>query len=206
MAIWRVPITVTDPRAGACINVWHVRTSGSNDLEGEQLNSAVAALRAFYFGQAVSFPTTCQVSADFAVEVQENRDRPVTFAKFSGTATGNQAPPHLAVCLNLKTSIRGRRARGRIFLGPRMTVDIDSDGSIGNPHLAALNTLATTLRDASVTDNGWAIGVWGLQNSAPKDYWKSGGTGTELPHVFRDVTAFQINDRFAVVRSRKPKT
>lgn len=206
MGIWRLPVTVTDPRAGACINVWHVRTGGVINDEASQLNAAAAALRTFYFGQAVSFPSTCSVTADFAVEVTENRDQAVTWAKFSGTGSGGQAPPHLAVCVNLKTSIRGRRARGRIFLGPRMTVDIDGDGSIGAPHLAALNTAMTTLRDASVVDNGWALGVWGLKDSAPTDYWKNGGTGKELPHVFRDLTGFQINDRFAVMRSRLPKT
>lgn len=201
-----MPVTITDPRAGTCVNVWHGRTSGSGDLEGEQLNSMVGALRAFYFARQITYPTTCTIGLDFAVEQQEQRDRAVTFAKFSGTNTSGQAPPHLSICVNLKTSIRGRRARGRIFLGPHLTIDIDADGSISNSALATLNTQLTTLRDASVTDNGWALGVWGLQSAAPEDYWKNGGTGKELPHVLRDVLSFQVNDRFAVMRSRKPKT
>lgn len=208
MAIWRLPVTITDPRAGTCVNVWHARTAGAlgdAPTEGAQLQGAVDALRAFYFARAITYPATCNISLDFAIEETESRDKAVTFAKFAGTNTSGQAPPHLSICVNLKTAVRGRRARGRIFLGPHLTVDIDGDGSISNTALATLNTQLTTLRDASLVDNGWALGVWGLQNAAPTDYWKNGGTGKELPHVLRDVVSFQVNDRFAVMRSRKPK-
>lgn len=206
MAIWRFPVTLTDPRAGACVNVWHIRTAGPSDAEGGQFQGAVDALRAFYQAMNGFFPTGVPVKADYGVEVNEGRDRLGTWSTITGIATGNQAPPQQAMCINLKTSIRGRRARGRVFLGPTVVSNIDTDGSITGGTITYANTSLTTLLNASKTDNGWALGVWGLQDSPPKGYWDGGGTGKELPHVFRDVTAFEIKDRWATMRSRLPKT
>ena len=205
MTVWRVPVTITDPRAGKCVNVWHVRTGGVLNDHKTELASAVASLRALYVQQAPNYPNTDTITADFAVDVETGADAALTWAAIPGTATGAVAPPHLAYCVNLKTGTRARRARGRIFLGPTVQVNQDADGSLGGGLLAGIKIGMDKLVADSLVDIVWAFCVWGLADAAPPGYWKTGGNGSELPHVARDITGWTINDRFAVMRSRRPK-
>lgn len=89
---------------------------------------------------------------------------------------------------------------GRTFIGPLATTCMESDGTVTATALAAIGDNARILSDASQSGtNGWAIGVWGLAQKAPKgttDY-------AALPHVHRDVIGYKIRDRFGVLRSRR---
>lgn len=207
VAIWRLNVFGDHGNgAGRVVNVFHVRTGNLVTTEQAAVNGAASALRAFMQTMAAYYPslTAGSMKCDFAVNVQTGEDLPIstsTFAPviFAGGAVA--APPHLAICVNWKTSIRGRRARGRSFLGPLVQSTEQADGSVVDTVLTTLGTAAQTLINASLVDNDWALGVWGLENPAPKDY---AGDYSDLPHVIRDFTGYSISDKFAVMRSRRP--
>jgi hypothetical protein len=191
--------------AGRCINSWHIRTGNLVTTESAAVNNAAAAINAFYTALKALFPSTSGQAwkADFAVNVEDATDVSIDVAKWPVVlCTGGAllAPPHLAACVSWKTSIRARRGRGRTFLGPFVTSTLEDDGTIRPATVTAINSAATALVNASLTDNDWAIGVWGLQDPAPKDYQ---GDYNDLPHVIRDVVGYQLQDKWAVMRSRR---
>jgi len=192
--------------AGRVINVFHVRTGNLVTTEQAALNGAASAIRTFMQAMAAYYPslTGGSMKADFGINVETGEDLPISAATFppvvfAGGASA--APPHLALCVNWKTSIRGRRARGRTFLGPLKLACIQADGTAEDVFLGNIGTAAQALVNASLTDNDWAVGVYGLQNPAPENYQ---GDYSDLPHVIRDITGYSISDKFAVMRSRRP--
>jgi len=200
LAVYRLPVTVNAPVAGKCMNVWHIRTT-SNEFLPAELSNAVAAVKAFYGSIALLYPTGTSITADFAVDVENETDKPVSFGTVAGSGAGNLLAPHLAVCVSWKTGTRARRARGRTFLGPFISAVSDATGTVGDGNITQISNAANTLIGASQADNGWAVAVWGLQDPAPKGY---AGNPADLPHVARDITGFAIADKFAVMRSRRP--
>ena len=201
MPVYRLPVTTVDPRAGTCVNVWHIRTVAADQTGVTPLQGAVDAIRAFYASRIADFPSGNKITADFAVEMTDQTDAAVTWAPITATGAGFAAPPHLAVSIGWKTGTRARRARGRTFFGPTIVNNIDSDGTLNNTFKTNLETSCTTLVNASKLDNGWSIGVWGLVDPAPKGQT----TGLNLlPHEHRDITGFAISDKWAVMRSRRP--
>lgn len=207
MAVWRLNVYGDfGAGAGRCINTWHVRTGNLVTTEQAAVNSAAGAIRAFTQAMSASYPSLVagSMKCDFAVNVETGEDLPIstsTFAPVVFTGGALHAPPHLAICVSWKTSIRARRGRGRTFLGPLVTAAMQSDGTVTDALLTTLSTAATSLVNASLTDNDWAVGVWGLENPAPKNF---AGDYNDLPHVIRDITGFTISDKFAVMRSRRP--
>lgn len=207
MAIWRMNIFGDHGNgAGRVINSWHIRTGNLVTTEQAAVNGAASAVRVFMQNMAALYPssTAGSMKADFAVNVETGEDLPISTSTFSPVifaGGANAAPPHLAICVNWKTSIRGRRARGRTFLGPLVSSCIQTDGTVVDATLTSLGTAAQTLVNSSLTDNDWAIGVWGLENPAPKGFQ---GDYSALPHVIRDITGYSISDKFAVMRSRRP--
>jgi len=207
VAVWRLNVYGDFSNgAGRCINTWHVRTGNLIPTEQAAINSAASALRSFYGTVANLCPSLPAATwrCDFAVNVQDQTDLPVSQTSFAPVATAGGAiwaPPHLAICVSWKTSIRARRGRGRSFLGPLTGGQMQSDGTVLDASLTTLTTAATTLVNASLTDNDWALGVWGLENPAPPGF---GGDYNDLPHVIRDFTGFSMQDKFAVMRSRRP--
>lgn len=203
MPTFRLPVYIKSPQAGLCQNVWHFRTVDEAVVGDEQVNGAVTALKAFYGNGIFTqwMPSGTTVSADFAINVATDQEKAVNWAPIPMLGTGSVAPPHLAMCVNLKTGTRGRRARGRAFLGPWTSKCIDGDGTILGDVLSGMNSALTTLINASKTDNGWAFGVYGLQDPAPQGYV---GRNSDLPHVLRDYLGYSIADKWAVMRSRRP--
>lgn len=201
MPTYRLPINVTDPRAGKCVNVWHIRTAGIAGDETANVNAAAAALRAFYVTMAPHYAPGVSIAADFAVDVAASTDQAVTWAPVAGSGASPVAPPHISVCVTWKTSVRGRRARGRTFLGPHVNGSIDADGTVNAPVLTSLKTAADALVAASIVDNGWAIGIYGQQDSMPG---ASAAARAAAPHVIRDIVGWSVSDKFAVMRSRRP--
>lgn len=201
MPTYRLPVRLQAPVAGQCVNVWHIRTV-TTPLLSSELQAAVNAIRGFYTSLVTLIPSGTAISADFALNNVDNTDQVVSWAALNATGTGNLLPPHLAVCLTWKTSQRTRRARGRTFLGPLVVGTNDSTGTPAQTNLDQITAAANTLISASTAGNGWAIGVWGLVDPAPKGQTKGLNL---LPHMHRDITGVTIRDQFAVLRSRRPR-
>jgi hypothetical protein len=203
MPVYRVPVTITAPFAGgSCNNTWHVRTGAVPGDEHASFDAAVAAIRTFYSTLKDFYPATTTITCDAGIEVDEKYDYPVTWATLtSGTTPAGTAPPHLAICINWLTTSRTRRGRGRTFFGPLAPSHMQTDGTPVDGSLTQFRTAATALCTASLVDNGWAVAIYGLQSPAPKPPPADLNT---LPHVARDIVSAKINDKFAVMRSRRP--
>ena len=202
MPILRLPVTITDARAGKCVNVWHVRTAENSPVGDAALGSAVTALRAFYAGIADQMPPGNPINADFAVDVQTGEDHAVSFTQVGTTGVGGSAPPHLSVVIGWKTTIRGRRARGRTFLGPMSGACLEADGTPLDACLTKVRTAATTLVNASLADNAWGICIWGQELAMPK---ADAAARAAAPHVGRDITGYAVQNSWGVIRSRRPR-
>ena len=202
MPVYQMPVRITDARAGTCINSWHIRTVGSGGGATSDVQLAANAIRDFYNSLAGYYPTGTPIKADFAVDVESKADVPITWAALAGIGTGNVAPPHLAVCISWKTSARARRARGRTFLGPLVSAVLDTDGTVLTGALTNIGNAAQALVNASLVDNGWGVAIWGQQDAAAPKFQ---GDRSLLPHVARDIQGYAIQDKFAVMRSRRPR-
>jgi hypothetical protein len=202
MPVYRVPVTIVAPGAGGnCNNTWHVRTGAIPGDEKADFAAAVAAIRAFYVSLKDYYPGNTAITCDAGIEVDEKYDYPVTWATItSGNTPLGTAPPHLALCINWLTSSRTRRGRGRTFLGPFSPAHLQTDGTVLDVSVTGIRGIAQTLVNASLVDNGWAVGVYGLESPAPKPPPSDLST---LPHVLRDVVSLKVSDRWAVMRSRR---
>jgi hypothetical protein len=113
---------------------------------------------------------------------------PFTPVTSNASDEGAQAPPHLAIVVNLRTTSATRRGRGRVFIGPLNSLAIGSDdGTIATDRLAMVRNAWQSFVADSLTANGWGLAVW-----------------SDLDSLARDVTSAAVNDRFGVLRSRRP--
>jgi hypothetical protein len=203
MGVYRANVNIAAPNMSPAVNVWHLRTdSDATNTAGHAMaQDAIDKLRAFYQGLVAQWWVGTTFKCDGITDVSSDEGVSLSWSTVTGTAPGTETPPVLAICVSWKTSIRARRGMGRTFLAPFNTGSIDTDGTITASWLSAINTGLTTLRDASLLDNGWAFGVYGQQNAMP------GATSAEraaAPHVLRDFVGFSVKDKFAVMTSRRP--
>ena len=191
MGLWLASVKSTfqfGSKHGA--NTWHIRTVGGAD-EKADLNAAMAAVRAFYAGvKPYMRPTTSHTFDGVVREVgaaePTARADLTTWTETGTSGSGTDTPPHLAIVVSWQSALATRKGRGRTFLGPFGAASLDTDGTPLDTTLTAVRASATALRDASVTDNGWAIVVY-----------------SEADKVGRDVVNSKVTDQWAVMRSRR---
>jgi hypothetical protein len=201
MTIWRLPVTISTGPWGRCNNTWHIRTGNLVTTDAAALQAAANAIRTWYTQCTQLLLGGSQVMCDGAVEEGTGKDQAVTWATYQvGTSVGT-APPVLAVCTSWKTASRTRRGRGRTFLGPLDSRAVQNDGTVDSLQLSNLKGANDALVAASLTDNDWAVCIWGLEDPAPENYT---GKYSDLPHIGRDITGHAVQDKFAVMRSRRP--
>jgi len=93
----------------------------------------------------------------------------------SGTASANQLPRELAICLSFQGSqisgIRQARRRGRVYLGPFGTGANGTDGMIATSLTTTISTAAGVLLGASAAASNWAWIVYSptMGEGAPVD-------------------------------------
>lgn len=196
MAIYRIPITLTNPNMPSpAVNVWHCRTdtsvfTGSDWVSAGQplgeLATFYGAIKGYLAqGTVVTFPTQL-------VEVETAEETSVgAIASISATGT-TTAPPGLALVLSWKTGTAARRGRGRTFLGPLTQSMQDANGRPSSAPKGTFLTAAQALLTASAGANGWALGVYGQESKGMPD-----------PKVLRDFTTVTIGNEFAHLRSRR---
>lgn len=177
-------------------NVFHIRTTDPNDnpFGAQQRKDAVASLQSMYAGLAPNLSGGMILTfPDLAIDVETNQFVDVeTPGNLTVAGTARQ-PSVLSVCVNWATSDRSRRGRGRTFFGPLGASSVDADG---NPAVVMLDRFVTVCEafiSRSLTDNGWAFGVYGQQ--AP---------GVAGAKVLRDLTGMSVNRKqFSVMTSRR---
>ena len=202
MPTYRVPVELAWTGPGLPgVNVWHMRTALDSTVGDEQFTGGIAALRAFYTSLASNggfvdtpYASGTTINLGLVTNVQTQTVKPATWATLTATTTIKDTSPALQICIGWRTNIAARRGAGRTFIGPLNTGAVDDDGGMRADRRTPVLTAATTLLNASLVDNGWAFGVYGLESS--------GGT-PDSPHVLRDFTAVRIGTKLAVLRSRR---
>lgn len=203
MAVWRIPIEMQGTWAGGPgVNVWHGRTSAGegSPLEGEQLQGIVDALRAFYNTISTLYVNKVTLALGPIVNEATKVATTKTFTAIPPSATAGAAPPHLAIVLGWRSSLAARRGIGRTFIGPVHSGNLNTDGTPEDGSLTIVRNAAQTLLNASLTDNGWALGVWGQEAALPP----GSEANAQTPRVLRDFVNFRVRDQWAVRRSRRP--
>jgi hypothetical protein len=142
------------------------------------------------------FETTTAFTADTFVDTIDPVTGVITgsddYAGFviAGTQGTGYMPPANQVCVTWITAaiVNGRRVRGRTFLGPLSSGQMDSTGTPTGPALTHAAAFATAWTDAGLTDTSTC--VW---------HRPVGGTGGS-DHT---ILTGSVRDKFAVLRSRR---
>ena len=202
MAIFRVPILLTFPGAGSPgVNVWHIRTSSVIPAtELSQANTLIGYLRTFYVYNVAHYPATTTITLGTVTEVVTSREIVPTMATVTGVGTGS-APQALSLVVTWRTTLASRRGRGRTFLGPHVTADMQNDGTPSTTLLTDVNTSSAALVNSSLLDGNGAIGVYGYD--AAKTPGKANPRNPADGKIFRDIVGKNVRDLFGVLRSRR---
>ena len=192
------------------MNVFHARADlGWLSTAGGGLQSAVDALHAFYTTLAgdgnASFAILAEgVTAKLGtvVDIATQEEATPTFTPVTSLATTGSVAAPLMICASWRTTLAARRGRGRTFVGPIRGGWNEPDGTPYADAVNAIQTAAQTLVQTSRDGDGWALGVYGQQSMlsgpaiTPSDR-------ANAPHVIRDWTGVKVQDKWAVLRSRR---
>jgi hypothetical protein len=193
MPLYRVTVRTTSPGAGGdCMNVLHIRTAGT-DITGSDtdLGEAMTALETCYDAMKNVFPPgSVHHIGDSVIADPYGSPTYYAFTPVTSDAAdeGAVAPPHLAICVGLRTTSATRRGRGRVFIGPLNSLAMQTtDGTVNTDRLAMVTNAWAAFVADSVTANGWGLVVW-----------------SDLDSLARDVVSSSVRDSLAVMRSRRP--
>lgn len=184
---------------GRWSNTWHARNIS---LAGWTAASVLAfhdIFKQFYIGPAIGAGNSQRSNWPAGTTIDSIDYTPLdgTSGAFShalsllGTGTGSAMPAEVSHVLTIRTADRGRQNRGRIFLPATVTSTYGADGHVGST-LINLTVAQIVGVEAALVTGGAELGVGSY---GP---YKSLGT----PH-FTPVTAFTMDDRADVQRSRK---
>lgn len=201
------------------INTWHYR----NDQIGSDLGQVAATIErvldSFYFGdhgadakistylspaitglhyrvydlgQAIGYGTNAR-GETIVTEPRDVRTRESTLFETTDATSAIPLPEEVAVCLSMRTDVKGARGRGRVYLGPLTGNAVFNEG--GRPLVinrfrdaiaAAADDMRTTAENvtwvvASPTRNemsevkgGWVDNAWDTQRSrGPKATYRT---------------------------------
>lgn len=193
--VQRIRATISWPSVGGPgVITLYTRSTGlengpTADLTSSRLQNALTAGVTLFTGGTVFRSDSFVDTIDPATGVITDSND-VTPWTVTGTNSGVLAPLATMVCVTWKTAavIAGRRVRGRTFLGPLAQNTDDNDGTPASATLTAANALGDAWTDNGLTDT-FAV-VWHRPVSG------AGGTA-------EDITAHQVRDKFAVLRSRR---
>jgi hypothetical protein len=205
MAIFRVPVAITGPSPGMPgVNVWHCRVDDAFDTDAT-LDLAIQELVDFYTAIAplLAPAHAWQVGADITdVDARRDRSRPLRSVSSTATGVAGRMPPANQIVVGWKTDLKARRGMGRTFVGPLSAGQEEGGGVPTAPAVAALRTAAGALVDASQAANSWAFGVYGQEKALSQPGAINPETGEPF-RVLRDFIGYKVNEKFAVLRSRR---
>jgi hypothetical protein len=202
MTIYRVPVNISFTGVGSPgANVWHVRAGLTPGSTAADLQSAVDSIHAFYDalilgggGLGAPFAAGTVFTLGNVTDVATQQLKTPSWTAQTIGATGNDAPPACQVCVAWRTTVAARRGQGRTFLGPLNNGVVETDGSIKAQVRTNVLAAAQALITRNLPDNGWAVGIWGLDVA---------GGDRKAPRVLRDITGRTVGTQFAVLRSRR---
>lgn len=193
-------------------SVFHFRdfdTGGGGDPTTQaQAQAAAGRVRNFFNGTKFLFPNTVTFHIENDVEIIEDTTGEIQgyhnvtgltdVVGEAGASTGYSAAVGAVVNWRTNAVRRGRRLRGRTFLVPLSSTCYENNGSLNASCLTALNTAAAGL--IATTASEPELGVY----ARPHRTKNTDGSWTTVPDgEWADVTAFNVPDMTAVLRSRR---
>lgn len=188
-----MPVKITWPGAGGPgVNTWHLRTTGDELPEGEELPGLSGLVHQFYTDlrpifteqTTITFEGTMSLTTDPGTTTNDADPWVVT-----GQASLSKLLPAAAqIVAGWQTELSSRSGKGRTFLGPlgSQILDNASDGTPSQSTVNLINDAGAALVSASSGFADGAVGVW-----SPTD------------NVFRDFTGIRTRKVFAVLTSRR---
>ena len=168
-------------------NVWYVRTA--QDLTSSDRDAAALAINDFY-GDIVDAGI---LSGDNVITGRSEMVDEATseILPVDGWTLDSASGPQLyaavaQMIVTMRTSSATRSGRGRKFIGPVRSTTMEDDGTPTAGAIGTLQTACDTLLASSLAETGWAVGVYSREQN-----------------LFRDATALQVRNYFAVLRSRR---
>ena len=186
-------------------NTWHAQRVDLADPTALQIAEVHTALVAFY---AAAVMPLCTVATTLARADYTPLDGtsgafslPVTLEGGDGTTA--TLPPEVAEVLTIRTPLRGRRHRGRVFL-PALVVTAAPTGRLTGATTTAIVTAAAAAQ-AALALLGWNMGVASYGKSQIKAPGFSDHRVVEStwPPEFTAVSSFSMDTTLDVIRSRK---
>ena len=193
-------------------NTWCIRTISEIDPDLAGITAIHAIFRQFYtgpnLGAGQSFMDLAHPSTTldgFAYTPLDGTSGAIFFPESEGgSSTSEPLPAQNAEVLTIRTSQRGRRNRGRVFLPALTEAESNSLGHI-NPTLTVAFVAQIVAVQAALETGGALIGVL---STGP---YKDPATGLPVPpgsataalQHFTPANQFTMNDRFDVIRNRK---
>lgn len=173
-------------------------------LSAGQAQSAVDALRAYWFGINAYIPDDITLTVSAVVDYYL-----VHNAELAGSVSATTPPALVSGTssavysmatgpkINLNTTVvrNGRRVRGSIYLVPGGGNAMAANGMISSAARTAFNTAGTNFRTA-LGAAGLKLGVW----SRPIPEGKPNGP---RDGAWSDVSAMEANEKLAVLRGRR---
>jgi hypothetical protein len=200
MPVYRVPAELTWSGPGSPgVNVWSLRTT---DTETDAvIDAALGELVTFYTSLQLYLAPGTRVTIGPGIAertTQEDRSRPSAIVEQTGTES--DLPAATQIVVGWRTSLRARRGMGRTFIGPLRSSAAQANGAPSTNLRTAVLDAASALIAAGGDTNGWAFGVWGLEQEWD---WEVGPPPDDVPRVHRDFVSASVKDKFAVLRSRR---
>jgi hypothetical protein len=203
--VCRVSCGGTIQGGGRWSNTWHARHSagGTPDL---------AAITALELEFIAFYTAACFLSVPAGTTLEDVNVTPLDGSSgafsfpvgLAGTGGTGSMPPEVAEVLTIRTALRGRRHRGRVFLPAFVKDDFDSAGHVSATAIARVQASAVALQAAAVISS-WSLGVASYGISYKVDYHTSPPTRypTTWTPEFVDVQSFSMDNQADVMRSRK---
>lgn len=133
-----------------CHNViWCTRNENWTDVQRLALAQAITD---WWTGSAKSYFSTDMVLNQITVVNQETESAPssvlIPTGSLTGVRTGTPAPNNVAAVATLRTALRGRSYRGRMYLGGISMSDITNAITLSSSWIATVLTLLAALKTA----------------------------------------------------------
>lgn len=191
MSVFTLPVRLTFPvGSGGGTNTWHIRVSQPVDQD-VKIKQAAGWIKDFYTQFAPRLCTGTKIDWDGSYRNADGTptDGGQTDGAWHLDAGGGDGsgPAPAMVCVTWKSSVASRSGRGRTFVGPLAPNAFQGDGTLDAGLLAAVRQGADMLIASSKGNlDGTAVCVY-----------------SKLQNIARDVVGQNVNDKVAVLSSRR---
>lgn len=184
---------------GRWSNTWHGRTEDESTPDLTDVTAFHTQLLEFYVDNVLTHCPAATVLDSCDYTPLDGSSGAFHFTESeAGTDAGAVTAAEVAEVLTIRTALRGRQNRGRVFLPAFTTNAFDSVGHIGSA-IAASVVAGIVARQAALILADWSLGVGSY---GPYKNPTTGLLEAGTPH-FTPVQSFSMDQLADVIRSRK---